>query len=144
MALNGTVIVEADEDGVQAWDLITESNWDFGLDFQESDSDDSDDDDGVLFTSVASEGPTIVSGTSDDTIRVWDLRSAEGKKTLRGHTDQVDAVAFDGATVVSGSHDETIKVWDVTTGKCKKTLTGHTDLISNQFFLSITIYKTNG
>jgi WD40 repeat protein len=65
---------------------------------------------------VAFDGATIVSGSIDDRIKVWDVHTGECKKTLRGHTVGVLSVAFDGTTIVSGSYDRTVKVWDVHTG----------------------------
>ena len=57
----------------------------------------------------------IVSGSSDETLKVWDAASGDELLTLRGHDGRVECVAFspDGNQVVSGSHDMTLKIWDV-------------------------------
>jgi len=82
------------------------------------------------------DGATIVSGSEDQTIKVWDAgtlarhiphlapdlsapmlatASLELKAEKQSaHSQPVMSVAFspDGATIVLGSWDETIKVWD--------------------------------
>jgi WD40 repeat protein len=62
-----------------------------------------------------------VSGSSDETLRVWDLASGQCTRTLKGHTGWVWAVAVavtaDGRAV-SGSSDETLRVWDLASGRC--------------------------
>lgn len=67
-------------------------------------------------TSVAfsRDGTRIVSGSEDNTVKVWDARSGKALLTLRGHTDNVISVAFspDDKRVVSGSKG-ILKVWDV-------------------------------
>ena len=57
------------------------------------------------------DGRKIVSGSSDNTIRLWDvLKGGQEYNTLQGHTDSVWSVAFspDGRHIVSGSQDRTI------------------------------------
>ena len=58
---------------------------------------------------------TIVRGSFDETLRVWDLESMEEKACLEGHNHWVTSVAIsrDGKTAVSGSWDETLRVWDL-------------------------------
>jgi len=55
-----------------------------------------------------------VSGSYDNTIKVWNVATGEMEQTLFGHTDGVTSVSFspDGEHIVSGSADNTIKVWD--------------------------------
>ncbi|KIM75554.1 hypothetical protein PILCRDRAFT_669545 [Piloderma croceum F 1598] len=69
-------------------------------------------------TSVAfsQDGKRIVSGSSDQTIRVWDAESGEVVVApLKGHTDSVGSVAFsqDGHRVISISQDHTIHILSV-------------------------------
>ena len=62
------------------------------------------------------DGRRIVSGSGDQTLRVWGAESGEEMLTLKGHSGTVTSVAFspDGRRIISGSHDQTIKVWDAT------------------------------
>ena len=71
------------------------------------------------------DGRTAVSGSDDDTVRVWDLATGQAR-TLEGHGGEVNAVAVtaDGRTAVSGSDDSTVRVWDLATGQAR-TLEGH-------------------
>src|SRR5690349_16767684 len=63
---------------------------------------------------VIPDGTTIVSGSQDGMVKVWDGKSGKELLTLQGHSDRVRSVAVtpDGKTIVSGSYDKTIKVWD--------------------------------
>jgi WD40 repeat protein len=65
---------------------------------------------GVAFSP---DGRTLVSGSQDKTIKLWDLSSGKVLQTLEGHTESVWGVAFspDGYTLASGSEDSTIKLW---------------------------------
>jgi WD40 repeat protein len=75
----------------------------------------------------SSDGSTLASGSFDNTIKLWDVKTGKELQTLTGHSYSVTSVAFssDGSTLASGSDDETIKLWDVNTGKELHTLTGH-------------------
>ncbi len=69
----------------------------------------------------------MVSGSSDKTIRFWNLESGEVVTTLSGHSAMVRSVQLtpDGRFAVSGSDDKTVKVWDLVAGMCVGTLEGH-------------------
>lgn len=54
--------------------------------------------------------PVLISGSLDNTIKVWDIATGKAVKTLFGHIEGVWAVASDSLRLVSGSHDRTIKV----------------------------------
>ena len=76
------------------------------------------------------DGRHIVSGSNDETIRLWDaLTGGEMGNPLQGPTSWVRSVAFspDGRHIVSGSEDNTIRLWDVQTGgQVGNPLQGHT------------------
>jgi len=77
---------------------------------------------------VTPDGKTVVSGSNDSTLKVWDLETGQCRATFKGHTADVNNVVVtpDGRTVVSSSEDKTLKVWDLETGQCRATFKGHT------------------
>jgi F-box and WD-40 domain protein MET30 len=54
--------------------------------------------------------PVLISGSLDNTIKVWDLDTGKAVQTLFGHIEGVWGVASDKMRLVSASHDRTIKV----------------------------------
>ncbi|KIM34762.1 hypothetical protein M413DRAFT_33045 [Hebeloma cylindrosporum] len=83
----------------------------------------------VKAIAYSSDGNYIVSGSDDNSVRVWDALTGVELKQLNGHTSQVTSVAFssDGSHIVSGSWDKSVRVWDALTGAELKQLNGHTD-----------------
>lgn len=69
--------------------------------------------------------PALISGSLDNTVRVWDIDSGKVTHTLFGHLEGIWAVASDSLRLVTGSHDRTIKVWSREEGRCTATLVGH-------------------
>ncbi|KIM40859.1 hypothetical protein M413DRAFT_72500 [Hebeloma cylindrosporum] len=88
-----------------------------------------------LLTSVAfsSDGTCIISGSWDNSVRIWDASSGDELKVLNGHTKVVTSVAFssDSTHIVSGSWDKSLRVWDATSGAELKVLNGHTNYITS-------------
>ncbi len=82
---------------------------------------------------ISSNGETIVSGSLDKTIKVWNLSNGTLLRTLIGHTNTVDSVVIspDRQTLVSGSWDKTIKVWNVSSDNPLRTMNGHTSLVTS-------------
>ena len=74
---------------------------------------------------------TIVSGSSDGTVRIWNAKTGEAiGDPLQGHTSSVRSVAFspDGERIVSGSDDRTVRIWNAKTGNAIcESLQDHTD-----------------
>ncbi len=68
----------------------------------------------VFSVCVSPDGRSIVSGSFDKTLKVWDVSSGACVRTLQGHTHVVTTVCMspDGRSIVSGSADKTIKVWN--------------------------------
>jgi WD40 repeat protein len=69
---------------------------------------------------VLADGSRALSGSWDNTLRLWDLATGETLRTLQGHTRRVSAVAVpaDGSRALSGSWDDTLRLWDLNTGQC--------------------------
>ena len=72
-----------------------------------------------------------VSGSYDETLKVWDAETHQCIATLEGHQDVVRSVVYDGdrGRYISGSYDKTVKVWDAETHQCIATLEGHQDVV---------------
>ena len=59
------------------------------------------------------DGKQLVSGSLDETVRLWDVETGACVKTLKGHGDSVWSVCFspDGRRLGSGSMDDTVRLW---------------------------------
>jgi serine/threonine protein kinase len=70
----------------------------------------------VEFLAFSPDGTLLAGGSTDKTIKIWDVRSGKYKTTIEGHQGSVNSVAFspDGTLLASGSNDKTIKLWRVT------------------------------
>ncbi|MCX6156964.1 MAG: protein kinase [Ignavibacteriae bacterium] len=87
----------------------------------------------VCFTSC---GKFIVSGSNDNTIKLWNCESGECIRTFEGHQDAVKSICVspNGNLILSGSRDNTTKLWDINSGLCIKTFNEHTDSVQNVYF----------
>jgi WD40 repeat protein len=74
------------------------------------------------------DGRSILSGSWDNTLKLWDVATNRELLTFVEHTNWVHSIAFspDGRTALSGSADKTLKLWDVRTSRILHTFTGHT------------------
>src|SRR5262249_15789850 len=77
---------------------------------------------GVTSVAFSSDGSLLASGSEDQTVRVWDVKTGQTTATLEGHHDNVVSVAFspDGSQVVSASW-HTLQLWDIKTGQVTAT-----------------------
>uniref|UniRef100_A0A4W6BRK0 F-box/WD repeat-containing protein 7 n=1 Tax=Lates calcarifer TaxID=8187 RepID=A0A4W6BRK0_LATCA len=84
-----------------------------------------------VITCLQFSGDLIVSGSDDNTLKVWS--AITGKVGLSahvdGHTGGVWCSQMAVATVISGSTDRTLRVWDAESGECVHTLYGHTSTV---------------
>ncbi|RCI02428.1 hypothetical protein CU098_011188 [Rhizopus stolonifer] len=72
-----------------------------------------------------SEDPIVISGSLDNTLKLWDMNTGSCIRTLFGHVEGVWSLAYDTLRIVSGSHDKTVRVWDLGSGRCMHALEGH-------------------
>ncbi len=89
-------------------------------------------------TAVASsrDGKFVLTGSEDNTVRMWDRSTGVCVRVFEGHQNSVTSVHFtsDAQIVISSSQDRTIKLWNAASGTCLRTLDGHTDSVEDVAF----------
>lgn len=80
---------------------------------------------------LSGHGNTVVSGSYDSTVRVWNIDTGECRWVLTGHAQRVYSAVLDYKRnrCISGSMDWFVKVWSLETGTLLYTLEGHTSLV---------------
>lgn len=73
---------------------------------------------GLTDLDLSPDGLRGVSAGADMTLKLWNLRTGELERCMKGHTATVGAVAmsYDHGFVFSGSRGATIRVWSLATG----------------------------
>jgi WD40 repeat protein len=88
----------------------------------------------VLFAMPTRDGPRVVSGGADCTLRVWEVESGRQETLFARHTGRVRAACAlpspDGEMIASGGDDQVVRVWDPWTGGQRLELHGHTGRIT--------------
>ncbi|XP_033631923.1 F-box/WD repeat-containing protein 7-like isoform X1 [Asterias rubens] len=82
-----------------------------------------------VITCLQFNGQRIVSGSDDNTLKVWSATTGKCLRTLVGHTGGVWSSQMSNNIIISGSTDRTLKVWNADTGQCIHTLYGHTSTV---------------
>ena len=80
---------------------------------------------------VTSDNKYIISGSSDKTIRIWNLLEKRQERVLKGHKSEVNSIAVtsDNKYVVSCSCNNSISVWNLLEKKPASLLQGHTSSV---------------
>ena len=79
-----------------------------------------------MSVAMSGDGRRALSGSYDNTVRVWDVES--GAACAPSRATPVPSGAWGGRRRpprVSGSSDHTVRVWDVESGACLRSLEGH-------------------
>jgi len=74
----------------------------------------------VICTAMTPDGQVAISGSVDETLRVWSPEVGECLRVLRGHKDIIHDVKIspDGKLALSGSQDKTVRLWQLSSGHC--------------------------
>jgi WD40 repeat protein/pSer/pThr/pTyr-binding forkhead associated (FHA) protein len=74
-----------------------------------------------------------LSGSNDNTLKLWEVDTGRCLRTFAGHTNYVTSVCLsaDSRFALSGSNDNTLKLWEVDTGRCLRTFAGHTNYVTS-------------
>lgn len=74
-------------------------------------------------------GTTLITGSLDKTIKIWNFQTGQCISTYRGHSDAVLSLDSCGTYIASGSADKTVRIWHIDSRTCY-TLKGHTDWVN--------------
>jgi WD40 repeat protein len=74
----------------------------------------------VISLAFLPDGTSLVSGSTDNTLKHWDIQTGGVVKTFHGHNNWVSStsISSDCITIASGSSDKTIRLWNIWTGEC--------------------------
>ncbi len=90
----------------------------------------------VTAAAYASSGRMVASSGVDHSALLWETRTWQEARALRGHVGQILTVAFDasGGRVGTGSTDQTARIWKTATGVPIVTLFDHTGVVNDVSF----------
>jgi WD40 repeat protein len=98
----------------------------------------------VNSVAISPDGKLIVSGSRDNTVRLWDIQGNPVGQPFQGHEDYVNSVAISpvraafsegvGKLIVSGSRDNTVRLWDIQGNPVGQPFQGHESSVNSVAF----------
>ncbi|HAN77705.1 MAG TPA: hypothetical protein DCQ31_08000 [Bacteroidales bacterium] len=90
----------------------------------------------VTALSLNNSADYLISGSADNTIKLWNTKTGRLIRTFSGHSNIVNAVSFtpDESMLVSASADKSLILWDFNTGKSVRQFTGHEGSVTSAVF----------
>jgi WD40 repeat protein len=81
----------------------------------------------IMSVAFSVDGEHLAIGEGDGVIQIWDIRSSQLIRLLRGNeNDRIWSLAFSPRNMLaSGSESKAIRLWNIQTGQCLKTLYDH-------------------
>jgi WD40 repeat protein len=75
--------------------------------------------DEVSSVAFSPDGKLALSGSRDQTVKLWDVATGKMLRTFAGHLGNVGSVSFspDGRLALSGSQDMSTRIWEVASGR---------------------------
>ena len=82
---------------------------------------------GVQHAKFSRNCDSVLTASSDNTVRIWDAKTGTEIVRFDGHVSKVRSVVFspNGKRVLSASEDSTARIWDAATGREIKIIRGH-------------------
>src|ERR1700740_3336724 len=72
------------------------------------------------------DGRYVVTASSDQTVKLWEVKTGREVQTFKGHVGDVNAadISPDEKLVASGADDKSVRIWDLRTGQELHNLSG--------------------
>ncbi|MBX9952058.1 MAG: hypothetical protein K2Y39_22990 [Candidatus Obscuribacterales bacterium] len=88
---------------------------------------------------ISPDATQALSGSADNTMRLWDLTTGKEIQKFEGHDEPVNSVAFSPSAdrALSGSSDKTVRLWDLEAGTEIRKFLGHGNLVTCVAFAPI-------
>ena len=93
--------------------------------------------DRVTSVAFSPDGSKVLTGSADETVRLWEVESGSELHRFAGHT-AIYSAAFspDGSRIVTGSIDGRVSLWEIESGSELCRLEGYRDLVDDVASLS--------
>lgn len=91
------------------------------------------------------DGSRLVSGSSDNSIKIWTVQPFQMIKEIKGHSAAVTSVAFiNDSVVLSASRDRTLRTWNVDSATILSFINAHAADITSMALSSDSIFFITG
>jgi F-box and WD-40 domain protein 1/11 len=70
---------------------------------------------GPVWTCCFSPSNTLISGSHDKTLKVWNMSTGQCQFTMRGHNGWISSIDSTSSLIISSAWDSTVKFWNIET-----------------------------
>ncbi|KAG0065398.1 hypothetical protein BGZ89_008364 [Linnemannia elongata] len=90
----------------------------------------------ICCTAFSPDGKTVVTGSSDGSLVLWEASSGKIMRGGKTHDSSVSSVSFspNSEWIATASYDRTVKLWNAQAGTFVSPLTGHSDAVNSISF----------